>query len=328
MLSLRTCRTNSPCIFLQSLRLLRLSTEVEGRAATLRQEALQCLTIALAGTNAVGLRDLITTFFASPQDLDNVWEYIDPKSKVARPLDLGDTETEDEEDEGSKPSTSKASSSKAATAKVKKTKGPKVKKVHRPDVVDDISQTIRCYPAGEKTVGRTGIPDHLKAKRLSKTSAASGGSLYMCPHPKCDPAYIAHGGPNPLYNHIRRHHLGISLACLYCPAKLYYAADGWRTHMKDFHPDAVWYKTEVLPSTQLTAEEEEREAAQLLAQVHEDPSILSSQARRQEATLLESFEPDTRVVVSREELEAQAHDEDVVEVSVDEEPPLKKPKVE
>ena len=93
---------------------------------------------------------------------------------MARPLDLGDTETEDEEEEGSKPSTSKASSSKVTTAQAKKTKGPKVKKVHRPDVVDDISQTIRCYPAGEKTVGRTGIPDHLKAKRLSITSAASG----------------------------------------------------------------------------------------------------------------------------------------------------------
>ena len=98
--------------------------------------------------------------------------------------------------------------------------------------------------------------------------------------------------------------------------------------MKDFHPDAVWYKTEVLPSAQLTAEEEEREAEQLLAQVDKDPSILSSQARRQEATLLESFEPDTRIVVSREELEAQAHDEEVVEVPLDEEPPLKKPKVE
>ena len=46
--------------------------------------------------------------------------------------------------------------------------------------------------------------------------------------------------------------------------------------MKDFHPGAVWYKAEVQPDVQPTAEEEEREAAQLLAQIEEDPSILSS----------------------------------------------------
>ena len=64
--------------------MLRLLCEVEGRAATLRQEALQCLTIALAGSSAVGLGNLIKTFFGSSEDDQHVWDFIDPKSKIAK----------------------------------------------------------------------------------------------------------------------------------------------------------------------------------------------------------------------------------------------------
>ena len=83
---------------LQSLRLPHLSFELEGREATLQMEALQCMTIALAGSDAVGLRDVITTFYGNQQDSEKVWDYIDPKSKVARPLELEDTETEEEDE--------------------------------------------------------------------------------------------------------------------------------------------------------------------------------------------------------------------------------------
>ena len=171
---------------LQSLRLLWLSCEVEGRAATLRQEVLQCLTIALAGSSAVGLRDLIKTFFGSPEDDQHVWDFVDPKSKIAKPLELDDTESEDEAEDATKPSSSKASTSKRSTAQSKKSQPPpeqiKVKKVQRVDIADDITEMVRIIPFDEDSLALTGIPAHLKAPRQHKTSS-SGASLYYCPHP-------------------------------------------------------------------------------------------------------------------------------------------------
>ena len=262
---------------------------MEGRAATLRQEALQCLTIALAGSSAQGLRELVGTFFAAPSDFEHVWEYVDPKSKIARPLDLGETESEDEDtSEDPQPSTSQKSAK--APAKVPATKPPPVRapKVVREDLCPDITKTIQIIPLSEETIHYTGIPAHLKAPRHSKTASSSGASLYLCPHPKCEPIFVALGGFAPLYTHIRRHHLGISLVCPYCKHKLYYTGDGWRNHMKDHHPEAPWYRAQVQDT------DEEEEAARLVEQVEEDPLALSQQARRQETTLLESFEPDTR----------------------------------
>ena len=277
---------------------MRLSCEVEGRAATLRQEALQCLTIALAGSSAVGLRDLIKTFFGSPEDDQHVWDFVDPKSKIAKPLELDDTESEDEAEDTTKPSSSKASTSKRSTAQSKKSQPPpeqiKVKKVQRVDIADDITETVRIIPFDEDSLALTGIPAHLKAPRQHKTSS-SGASLYYCPHPKCDPIFIAKGGPSPLYNHMRRHHLGISLLCPYCPAKLFYTSGGWSTHMRNCHSKVPWYKSQVQDT-----QDEQQEAEDLLDKIEADPTSLSSQARRQDTILLEAFEEDKRTVVLKD----------------------------
>ena len=283
---------------LQSLRLLRLSCEVEGRAATLRQEALQCLTIALAGSSAVGLRNLVKTFFGSSEDDRHVWDFVDPKSKIAKPLELDDTESEDEAEDVIKPSSSKASTSKRSTAQSKKSQPPpeqiKVKKVQHVDVADDIAETVRIIPFDEDSLALTGIPAHLKAPRQHKTSS-SGASLYYCPQPKCDPIFIAKGGPSPLYNHMRRHHLGISLLCPYCPAKLFYISGGWSAHMRNCHSKVPWFKSQVRDT-----QDEQQEAEDLLERVKADPTSLSSQARRQDTILLEAFEEDKRIIVPRD----------------------------
>ena len=54
----------------QSLRLFRLAAELEGKAAALRKEALQHLTVALAGTDTKELFTLLVTFFGKGTDVD------------------------------------------------------------------------------------------------------------------------------------------------------------------------------------------------------------------------------------------------------------------
>ena len=180
--------------------------------------------------------------------------------------------------------------------------------VPRQDVVAEISQAIRMYPADKNSTILTGIPEHLKAPHLSKTSASSGASLYMCPHPKCDPAFIAKGSPGPLYNHMRRHHLGICIACPYCPREALLCSGGMEKTQEEFHKGVVWYGSALAKD-----QEEATEADELLTQLEQDPAILSTQARREETTLLEAYQPDVRVVIASDEvLEAAAQEEETV----------------
>ena len=82
--------------FFQSLRLFRLAAELEGKAAALRKEALQHLTIALAGTDTRELFTLLVTFFGKGTDVDP-FSFIDTAPVIKCPLDLTDTESELEE---------------------------------------------------------------------------------------------------------------------------------------------------------------------------------------------------------------------------------------
>ena len=57
-------------MFFQALRLFRLAAELEGKVAALRKEALQHLTVALAGTDTKELFKLLVTFFGQGTDVD------------------------------------------------------------------------------------------------------------------------------------------------------------------------------------------------------------------------------------------------------------------
>ena len=134
------------------------------------------------------------------------------------------------------------------------------------------------YPASEKSCSSTGIPKDLIAERDSKTTGTSGASMYTCVHPECNPPFITKGGTAPLFTHIRRHHLGICLECLYCPHKLFYSSVGWKDHMRAKHHGVPWYRSDVqIP--------EEKEAAQLLTQLQADPSSLSKSAKCHESAV-------------------------------------------
>ena len=61
--------------------------------------------------------------------------------------------------------------------------------------------------------------------------------------------------------------------------------------MQEFHKEAPWYSKEVQQGW-----DEEQEAAEMLAQAVDDPSVFSKQARRQDTVLLQAFGPDSREV--------------------------------
>ena len=84
-----------PFLLFQSLRLFRLAGELEAKAASLRAEALQHMTIALAGVNCRELFTLLVTFFGKDTGIDP-FSFLDAAPKIPVPLDLTDTESEEE----------------------------------------------------------------------------------------------------------------------------------------------------------------------------------------------------------------------------------------
>ena len=101
----------------QSLRLFCLAGELEAKAASLRAEALQHMTIALAGVNCRELFTLLVTFFGKDTGIDP-FSFLDAAPKIPVPLDLTDTESEEEvgDDGSSTAAGSEAASSSVATA--------------------------------------------------------------------------------------------------------------------------------------------------------------------------------------------------------------------
>ena len=76
-----------------------MSTDLEGRANSLRKEALQCLTLALAGSDTRAFWDLLTTYFGTNPQAgkdEDPWNFIDGAPAILPPLPLTDTDTEDE----------------------------------------------------------------------------------------------------------------------------------------------------------------------------------------------------------------------------------------
>ena len=75
-----------------------MSVELEGRANALRKEALQCLTVALCGSDTKKFWELLTTYFRANHtgDEDDPWDFIDPAPEIPRPLPLTETDTDEE----------------------------------------------------------------------------------------------------------------------------------------------------------------------------------------------------------------------------------------
>ena len=226
--------------FFQSLRLFRLAAELEGKAAALRKEALQHLTIALAGTNTRELFTLLVTFFGKGTDVDP-FSFIDAAPVIKCPLDLTDTESESEEGGNDAASTS-TGPGRAPTAPVEpssSTSAPSVKKPIKirqkatyQDKCVDVQGAIGFLPENPGSLHNTGIPDQFSVHRMGKNDHST--SIYACPYPECsDPPYT--GDISGCQG----------VACPYCSDKKYYNANGWHHHMREKHNKAPWYSGEV-----------------------------------------------------------------------------------
>ena len=243
---------------LQALRLFRLTAELESRAAALRLEALQHMTVAMAGVDCRELFSLMTAFFGQGTNFANdPFNFLDGAPSIRPPLDLTDTDSDREEEKAGK-SDQPASASVPAASEVAPSasqgpvdilepRDPPVKskpKVQYADKVPSLAQTRGFFPADPDSLHNTGILPNYHVKRAG--SSKKGRSIYVCPYEsECStPPYtgdIASAG-----SHVRRHHLGHSVVCPYCGLCFYNAA-GWKVHMLSKHAGMPLYGSEVSP---------------------------------------------------------------------------------
>ena len=264
-------------IFFQAVRLLRVSANLEAKANAMRREALQCITVALAGSDTKKLWELMTAYFgtAQKQDDDNdPWDFLDAAPAIPEPLPLTETDTEDEAT--STKSTPAASVAPKPTGAAKRKPQVSLQKDLLPDVCSP-KEAIRIYPADENSVNETGIPAHLQVKREQHTTG-KGGSVYLCLHEKCQMPTFWAQSPAGLYSHMRRKHLGVVIACPYCPDKLYWNSKGWKSHMEHQHRH--------LPAYRSALQDEAAVAQEMLASMKKQASSKSPAKKRRRASAL------------------------------------------
>ena len=215
-------------------------------------------------------------------DEEDPWDFLDAAPEIPPPLPVTDTDSDDNK-------VSLASTATTQSAPVAPTSGSRVrvgakakghpKVIVQKDRLDDlcsVNQAIRIHPTNKDTLSKTGIPEHLLAPREQVTTA-KGRSMYLCRHELCqDVPYYAQSTAG-LYSHVRRKHLGMVVACPYCPKKLYWNTKGWAIHMEKYHPDVPHYGHQVANEPEM--------AEALLSQVKANPDALKIQARKQEKQL-------------------------------------------
>ena len=240
-------------ILLQSLRLFRLSTELEAKAATLHAEALQHMTVALAGSNCKELFTLLTNVFRKDTGVDP-FRFLDGTPKIKPPLDLTDTDTEDETGDASSTTSTATLTPTTTSASSSQHKSPRVKprKVWM-DQVPDTSHLEGHLPTDPKALHNTGIPSIYHVRWSGASS--KGSLLYDCPFGSaCGmPPYV--GDLPSCGSHVCCVHVGSSILCPYFPNQCYYNADNWWKHMWGEHKDAPWFIASApTPATQSPAD--------------------------------------------------------------------------
>ena len=243
----------------------------------LKKEALQHITITLAGTDTSGLFQLLTVFFGTGEADEDPFNFLDGAPLIKQPLPLTLESSDDEEVPASQPTTSQPSASTSAP------RVPWVKKQTFEDLCD-LNEAIIMLPK-EKSLHETGIPDGMLPSGDKVHRTAKGGSLYLCKHPKC--ADRPYSGDLPGYrSHFCRVHLGICLGCPYCPDHRYWISTGWLKHMKEKHTGAPWYSSQIV--------DECTQAEAMLAALQKDPTahIVESAQQRVDVSLAALDEPE------------------------------------
>ena len=265
-------------IFFQAVRLLRVSANLEAKANAMRREALQCITVALAGSDTKKFWDLMTAYFGTAQKQDgddDPWDFLDAAPAIPEPLPLAETDTEDDAGSSKSAPTATASVAPKPTGAAKRKPQVTLQKDLLPDLCSP-KEAIRMYPADEDTVNETGIPVHLQVKREQRTTG-KGGSVYLCLHAKCQTPTFWAQSPAALYSHVRRKHLGVVISCPYCPDKLYWNSKGWKSHMKHQHRH--------LPSYGSALQDEAAVAQEMLASMQKQASSKPPARKRRRASI-------------------------------------------
>ena len=238
-----------------------MSAKLEGQAAALRSEALQHMTMALAGVDCKDLWRVLMTFFGSNQEEDP-FQFLDGAPVIKHPLDLTDTDSDDDTSVVSEAASTQSKASSSSKTTEKKPITTKPRNVVRADLIDNINETQGFLPSSADSLHTTGIPAHLHMSH-SNRQTKKGASLYMCCHKDCsDNPYL--GDLPTCRSHIHRIHLGVCLMCPYCPNKHFYNSGGWKDHMSKKHPSVPWYGA---PTT-----EESVQAEAMLDALSTDPS--------------------------------------------------------
>ena len=229
--------------------------------------------MALCGTDTKQFWELLTAYFGANHvdEEEDPWDFVDAAPKIPHPFPLTDTETEDKDRVGSTvsapPSVPASGTPVAVGAKAKGASQCKptipTKKDEAPDLCD-LSKSIRMYPAFEDTLKKTGVPTNLQVHWEQSTTHA-GASVYLCRHETCSAIGYFAQNPSLLYCHVRCKHLGLCLACPYCPNKLSWNSHGWHSHIEAFHTSVPHYGH--------TLADEAREAQKALTQQETKPQV-------------------------------------------------------
>ena len=213
----------------------------------MRQEALQHMFIALAGTDCREMWTLLVTFFGKGTDQDP-FEFLDAAPAIKKPLDLIDTDSDEEETSTAASTTSSpavagpsaGTSTKTSAVPATAAKGFKLPpKPTWPDLRSSIDEAEGFIPLSADQLHHTGIPGGVTCKR-SGTQTSRGASLYICPLPDCGSTPYVGDLPG-CGSHLRRAHYGTCILCPFCPDKRYYRVSGWKDHMKALHSGVPWY---------------------------------------------------------------------------------------
>ena len=263
---------------------------MESCALTLKQEALECLSVGLGGTPTVALWDEIAGAFVfcteqtprpyseysgAPPDEDP-FDAVDPAPLIGRPLGY---------EFGASPGFMPVDHLSAALHQLQlRAQAPSLSHLPGPLLVPDspaapatqdqikvsvaiqrhdnrevpsllpIKQATLAYPVDAKTTSATGVPAHYISQRL--TAISSTNSLYACMVEGCDLIFKQMAG---VYNHLHRCHLGVAIGCYYCAGR-WWTRRGWSDHHWKHHNTLSRYPSKL------------EVTALLAAKAHQDPS--------------------------------------------------------
>ena len=228
----RVC-SHPSVVSLQCLRDLQLANHLEAWAIRLRQESLSRLIITMAGTAASGLVKFVVDAFGSSKEME------ENQAKAALHVPQ---EGELAEDDGGE-EVMFASSTKDDTT-------PK-----QPDICP-LSESKPAYPTDSLLLSVTGVPPEFISENIP--SGPSRQSTYFCLFGA--PCSASAHQKVSMAAHIRRKHLGVSVACKYCDCK-WWTSNPFTGHMQKKHPqiEAPHYWT---PIVKEEAAQEEAKAAE------------------------------------------------------------------